>query len=177
MELPRRKANRLKEYDYSSAGSYFVTICTEGRRKTLCEIVGDGFPVPKESGIIARAILEQIPLKYPQVRVDHSVVMPNHIHILLSIHDTDGTGDPSPTMSMRETSGTGDLPPTLGTIIGWYKYQVTKQINEKMGTSGTKVFQRSFHDHVIRGEKDYQKIWNYIEGNPLKWAEDCFYIE
>nr|MBQ8243684.1 transposase [Oscillospiraceae bacterium] len=162
MDFPKRKPNRLKSYDYSTPGMYFVTICTEGRRKTLCEIVGDGFPVPKPAGILTDMVIKQIPVKFPQVRLEHYVVMPNHIHMLLSITGQSGTGNPSP---------------TLGTVIGWYKYQVTKRINEEQGTAGKRFFQRSFHDHVIRGERDYQKIWNYIEGNPMKWAEDCFYTE
>ena len=160
MDYPQRKRNRLKTYDYSTPGAYFITICTEGRRNTLCEIVGDGFPVLKLPGIVAEMVINRIPMKYPQVRIDHHVVMPNHIHMLLSIIDDSGTGNPSP---------------TLGKIIGWYKYQVTKQINEKQGSEGNRFFQRSFHDHVIRSERDYQMIWQYIEGNPMKWAEDCFY--
>lgn len=162
MELPKRKPNRLKQYDYSSHGAYFVTICTEKKEKFLSDIVGDGFPVPKEAGKIAAEWIERTPEKYPQVSIANYVVMPNHIHILLMLDRTGGTGNPSP---------------TLGNIIGWYKYNVTKKVNEKLGTSGNRMFQRSYHDHVIRGEKDYQKIWNYIEGNPMKWAEDCFYTE
>lgn len=158
--LPERKRNRLKNFDYSSNGAYFVTICTEDRRKMLCEIVGDGLPVPKPPGIIAERLIREIPKKYPSVCVDHYVVMPNHIHMLLRLTEHGGTGNPSP---------------TLGNIVGWYKYQVTKQINEKTGTEGNSVFQRSYHDHVIRGERDYQRIWNYIDGNTLRWKEDCFY--
>ena len=162
MNLPKRKANRLKEYDYSRPGSYFVTICTEKRMKTLCDIVGDGFPVPKEAGMIAEMFIQEIPVRYSMVHVNHYVIMPNHIHLLLSIDAINGMGNPSP---------------TLGNVIGWYKYQVTKEMNQRAGTVGKRLFQRSFHDYVIRGEKDYQKIWNYIDGNPLKWTEDCFYAE
>lgn len=112
MELPKRKPNRLKNYDYSSSGAYFVTICTEEKRMILCEIVGDGFPVPKEPGMIAEAFIKVIPEKYPGVCVDHYVVMPNHIHMLLTFNGSWGMGNPSP---------------TLGNVIGWYKYQVTKK--------------------------------------------------
>lgn len=161
MERPKRKSNRLKHFDYGRQGAYFVTICTEGRRCVLCDIVGDGLPVPKEAGVMAERWIIAIPEKYPTVSVDQYVVMPNHIHMLLQIKRDDGTGNPSP---------------TLGNVVGWYKYQVTKQINERQGTEGIRFFQRSFHDHVIRGEKDYQKIWNYIQGNPLKWSEDCFFV-
>lgn len=161
-ELPRRKPNRLANYDYSSNGAYFVTICTEGCRKTLCEIVGDGLPVPKREGTVAEAYIRRIAEKYPGIRVDNYVVMPNHIHMILHIERDAGTGDPSP---------------TLGDVIGWYKYNVTKQINDEEGPLGRRVFQRSYYDHVIRNERDYQEIWNYIDGNPSKWVEDCFYME
>jgi len=162
MDLPKRKANRLKEYDYSRPGAYFVTVCTEKRLKTLCDIVGDGFPVPKEAGMIAENCIQEIPVRYPMVHVDRYVIMPNHIHLLVSIDVINGTGNPSP---------------TLGNVIGWFKYQVTKRVNEHVGSHGKRVFQRSYHDHVIRGEKDYRKIWEYIEDNPHRWKEDCFYME
>ena len=159
-ELPERKRNRLRNFDYSLPGAYFVTICTENRRSTLCRIVGDGFPVPKRPGRIAAEWIERISEKFPGIRICNYVVMPNHIHLLLSIDHIGGTGDPSP---------------TLGNVIGWYKYSVTKQVNTELARQGRHFFQRSFHDHVIRSERDFAKIWNYIEGNPQRWADDCFY--
>ena len=159
---PQRKPNRLPEFDYSSNHAYFVTICTQDRKNTLCRIVGDGSPVPKPYGTIAASYISAIPSKFPQVHVDHFVVMPNHIHLLLFI----------------DHSVLPSLPcPTLGNVVGWYKYQVTRQINQQYNTPGTKVFQRSYHDHVIRGDKDYLKIWEYIDTNPLRWTKDCFYLE
>ena len=159
MKLPQRKQNRLPYYNYSSYGAYFVTICTEKRRPTLCRIEKDGTLVLKEQGEVVDALVREIPVRFPCVKVDKYVVMPNHIHLLLFIGDG-GTGNPSP---------------TLGNIIGWYKYNATKQANQESGTAGERILQRSFHDHVIRGEKDYLKIWEYIDNNPLKWTEDCFY--
>ena len=103
MDLPKRKRNRLVHYDYSRAGAYFVTICTEERRKILCDILGDGKPVPKDPGIIAEEIIRKIPEKYASVCVDHYVVMPNHIHMLLRITEHSGTGIPS--RLARESSG------------------------------------------------------------------------
>lgn len=154
MELPRRKTNRLGHYNYSQNGAYFITICTQDRRKILSDIVGDGFPVPKSCGKIAEEMIRQIPVKYPTVFVDQYVIMPDHIHMLLRIDCFDGTGNPSP---------------TLGNIIGWYKYQVTKQINLQYGQQGEQIFQRSYYDHVIRNQQDYDEIWKYIENNPRKW--------
>ena len=152
MELSQRKPNRIPEYDYSTTGAYFVTICTQDRKTILSTIVGDGFPVPKPIGLIAEEFIRQTPLKYPTVCVDRYVIMPDHIHILLRIDC--GTGNPSP---------------TLGNIIGWYKYQVTKEANRQGYTAGEKLFQRSYYDHVIRNQQDYDEIWEYIENNPRKW--------
>lgn len=154
MEFAQRKINRISEYDYSQNGTYFVTICTQDRRKILSDIVGDGFPVPKAYGIIAEELIHQIPIKYPEVSIDKYVIMPDHIHILLSIGQNLGTGNPSP---------------TLGTIVGWYKYQVTKQVNLHFAQQGEKIFQRSYYDHVIRNQQDYDETWQYIENNPRKW--------
>ena len=162
-KFPQRKKNRLEDFDYSTPGAYFITICTQDRKKILSEIVGDGFPVPKWSGKIAEQSIDKIPVKYPNVTVDKYVIMPNHIHMLLQIdNDPGGTGNPSP---------------TIGTIIGWYKYHTSKYINMARNTPGERVFQRSFYDHVIRNQQDYNEIWQYIDSNPAKWAEDCFYNE
>ena len=153
MELQQRKPNRLTEYDYSQNGIYFVTICTQDRKKVLSNIVGDGFPVPKPTGKIAEEYIHIIPERYPTVSVDRYVIMPDHIHMLLRMDN--GTGNPSP---------------TLGNVIGWYKYQVTKQVNAKFNHSSEKLFQRSYYDHVIRNQRDYNEIWEYIENNPRKWV-------
>lgn len=169
MELPKRKPNRLCEYDYSQNGAYFVTICTQDRRKSLSSIVGDGFPVPKPYGMIAEEMIAQLPSKYPSVAVDKYVIMPDHIHLILRFEWNSGTGDPSPTSDDRNF-GTGDPSPTLGNVIGWYKYQTTKQINLQFNHNGKKVFQRSYYDHVIRNQQDYDEIWQYIDNNPRKWV-------
>lgn len=67
-------------------------------------------------------------------------------------------------------SGTGNPSPTLGNVIGWYKYQVTKQANTQLNNLSGKLFQRSYYDHVIRNQQDYNEAWNYIENNPRKWV-------
>ena len=71
----------------------------------------------------------------------------------------------------------GGVSPTISNVVGWLKYNITKEINKKYFIKENKIFQRSFHDHIIRGEEDYLKIWNYIDTNPQKWEEDCFYTE
>ena len=163
MELPNRQPNRIPEYDYSQTGAYFVTICTQDRKHILSRIVGDGFPVQTSIGKIAECFIRKISEKYTNVTVDHYVIMPDHTHMPLRI---DGTGE---VFSLPE-SGTGDPSPTIGNVVGWYKYQTSKQINLLRNTPGEKVFQRSYYDHVIRNQQDYNEIWEYIENNPRKWA-------
>ena len=150
--MQERKRNRLRNYDYGQNGAYFITICTKDRKQILSKIVGDGFPVPNLPGRIAEEMIEQVMIRYPSVSVDKYVIMPDHIHLLLRI---EGTGNPSP---------------TLGNVIGWYKYQTTKRINQTDATQGLQVFQRSYYDHVIRNQQDYDSVWEYIENNPRKWA-------
>ena len=152
IRMRERQANRLPAYDYSKNGAYFVTICTQDRKHILAEIVGDGFPVPKLPGRVAEEMIRQIPIKYAGVFVDKYIVMPDHIHLLLRMT---GTGNPSP---------------TLGSVVGWYKYQTTKAVNQAESIQGMRIFQRSYHDHVIRNQQDYDEIWEYIENNPKAWV-------
>lgn len=164
MELKKRKANRLKDFDYSTNGAYFVTICTKDRKCTLSKVVGDGFPIPntKALGKISSRYIEKISEKYPMVYVDKYILMPNHIHMVLFIENCDiGMGNPSP---------------TLGNIIGWLKYNITKEYNA-MSVDKASVFQRSYYDHIIRNDRDYLEILEYIENNPLKWKSDELYSE
>lgn len=159
---PTRKINRLKNYDYSSEGLYFITFCTQGRACILSQIknnVGDGSPVPQLTliGEYVKKYIELINDKYPNVFIDKYVIMPNHIHLLIYIGDTNETKAPS-----------------VGNIIGWLKYSITKQANINMETK-QKIFQRSYHDHIIRNEKSYIIISDYIENNPLVWEQDCFF--
>ena len=162
--LPKRKDPRLKGYDYSTTGAYFLTICTQNRKNILSTIVGEGSPLPQLStyGEIVDRWIQKIPEKYPDASVDCYVIMPNHIHVLLSIVKDDGRGNPSP---------------TADTIIGWLKYQITKEINKLRGSAGDKIFQRSFFDHVVRNGDDYYEICKYIYENPIRWYYDELYTE
>ncbi len=100
--------------------------------------------------------------KYQEISVDDYVIMPNHIHLLVSIVPKDGRGDPSPTVCAA---------------VGWLKYQATKEINQMCHTACKKIFQRSFYDHIVRSLEDYQEIHNYIYENPIRWQYDKLYTE
>ena len=160
MELPTRKQNRLKEYDYSTPNAYFITICTEKRKNLFWMDVGVIIDRPKNVpltnlGIFAQRSIENIPKYYPAISVDHYVIMPNHIHLLLQIN--------------TDVNGRSMIAPTISTVVRLMKGTVSKQ-------AGFAVWQKGFYDHVIRNDNDYLDIWNYIEGNPSKWTEDKLYI-
>ena len=160
IELPKRKSARLKYYDYSTPGAYFLTICVKDRKQLLSKIIvgDDAHIVPKNRltkiGLICEKYINNINIKYKNVSVDKYVIMPNHIHIIISLYGT-----------MRASSPTKNIK----NIIRSFKIMVTKEI-------GKSIWQRSYHDHIIRGEKDYQKIWEYIDTNVIRWKKDCFYI-
>ena len=165
MDFPRRKPARLREYDYSTPGAYFVTVCTHEKKCSLSTIsVGAAIGRPPVDGVSVRLTafgeivdlaIRSIPTFYPQVSVDQYVIMPNHVHLILRIH-TDENG--------RMISA-----PTLSTVVGQMKRWASKQAGESLR-------QKSFYEHVIRNEADYRRIWDYIDTNPAKWTEDCYYV-
>ena len=162
MELPERKPNRLKNYDYSSNGMYFITICSKNKEHIFGKIVGATIGRPSgmylsQYGKIVKQAIDNINTHYPAVHVEKYVVMPNHLHLLLLIDTYNESGRPM-------------VAPTISTVIQQMKGYASKQI-------GFSPWQKLFHDHIIRNEKDYEKIWEYIDSNPLKWEQDCFYTE
>ena len=158
MDLPKRKSNRLPDFDYRTPGAYFITICTKDRKCLLWDTVGASIARPQLSkyGLVVHKAICDIPKHYPAISIDHYVVMPNHVHLLLQIN-TDADGRPM-------------VAPTISTVVQQFKGIVSKQI-------GHSIWQKLFHDHVIRNAADYMKIWEYIENNPLQWKLDCFYSE
>ena len=169
-KLPKRKPTRLKYFDYGMTGVYFITICTHNRKNILSRIVGEGSPLPNETykpdllkcGKIVDYWIQHIAEKYPEISIDCYVIMPNHIHLLISLFSKDGRGDPSPTVT---------------DVVGWLKYNITKEINKIYNKSGVRVFQRSFYDHIVRNRDDYHEIYKYIHENPIRWYFDKLYSE
>ena len=174
MDLPKRKQIRLRTYDYSAPGAYFVTICTQDRRCILSDIaVGALHEAPAVSvrltqiGQIVDETIRSLPERYSNLTVDQYVIMPNHIHLLLRIEAERALRE----APLRE-DGTRSL---LAKAVGYLKMNSSKRIHEKH--PGLQVWQRSYHEHVIRGEEDYRQIWEYIDTNPAKWVEDRYYGE
>ncbi len=157
-KVPKRKEIRLKEYDHSTDGGYFVTICTKGKRHLLSTIrVGDGLlDIPyvelTDKGRIVEEQFEIMNALYENIKVNHYVIMPNHIHFIVEIAEQNGTsGRPSPT---RENA-----------IIPRYISTLKRFTNKKCNSD---LWQRSYYDHIIRNEADYLEKRNYILTNPHK---------
>jgi len=163
---PTRKRIRLTNYDYSQNGAYFITICTERKQKLLCSIVGDGvLDVPEvqltEYGKIVKDRMDEINVTYHGIQIEKYVIMPNHVHMIVMI-----TGEINP------GGGTSRTPSPTNAAIPRLISTLKRLTNR---TIGHNIWQRSYHDHVIRDRDDYLKIWNYIDGNPSKWQSDCYY--
>ena len=173
MEKPNRKLNRLDQYDYGSAGSYFVTICTHNRA-CLFEMessVGNGLcavPATAASGIgtahrpfptlanqILHSWIRKTENKFPNITIDKYVVMKDHLHLIITIREQ-------------------VLDASLPDVIGFFKTMTTNEYIRWVKSGylppfDKKLWQKSYYDHVIRNQKDYNEIWEYIENNPTKW--------
>ena len=150
--MPNWKRRRLIDYDYSTGGAYFVTICVKNKENMLWkkDVFLDDEQIQLTTyGKIVKDEIEKISEKYTMVSVDKYVVMPNHIHMILLIDDNNIV--------------------SLSTLINQTKGKITRQI-------GFSIWQKSFHDHIIRDHRDYDLIWNYINENPRKWREDKYFM-
>lgn len=158
--IEKRRSMRLKQFDYESPGAYFATICTKEKKSILSAVVrGDINIAPYVRLTPVGRIVEKYLLSTPGL--DHYVIMPNHVHIILNISATDILQGPM-WASAPTTGSVSNRVRTLKTLV-------TKEL-------GYSIWQRSFYDHVIRNEADYLRIARYIEDNPAKWSDDTYYI-
>jgi REP element-mobilizing transposase RayT len=169
MEYPYRKKNRLEAHHYSQNGAYFITICTEKRKCLLSEIVGGGvLDAPATHlhtyGAVVDRRIRQMNQVYTNAQTVKYVIMPNHVHLLICIDRMEGsTGN-----------GTSRTPSPTNEIIPRYISTFKRLCNREFGCN---IWQRSYHDRIIRDDAEYQMIWNYIDTNPIRWEQDCFYME
>ena len=172
--MRNRKSNRLKGFDYSFAGYYFVTICVHHRMNLFGTIVG-GRMVLNEWGQIAHNCWHEIPKIFLNVTLDTFVVMPNHVHGIIQIrrgliHQTqtndEGMINHAPTESWRLMQK-HDI--SLGKIIRHFKAKTTKLIHNQ---NYTFVWQRNYYDRIIRDERELNHIRQYIINNPIQWDTD-----
>ncbi len=178
---PTRKPVRLRDFDYSTAGAYFLTICTQNKRKMLSQVGGDVLDAPKEKrgasssqsevrdtpqikllphGQIADQYLRGWNDFYHDIKIDQYVIMPNHVHIMLLVFDYGASRTSPPTKQHSAVSQ----------FVSTFKRFCNKEY-------GGDIWQRHFNDHIIRDRKDYEEHAKYIFENPSRWRFDDLYEE
>jgi REP element-mobilizing transposase RayT len=180
-EKHHRRSVRLKGYDYSLSGAYFITICTKDR-ECLFGQINTGEMILNEYGDIVQKYLEHLPERFSNMQFDIHVILPNHIHGIIIINDNcRGEVFSPPDMSTplhryEPQKKGGKTPPlrrepTLGNIIAYFKYQTTVKINEIRDTF-CPIWQRNYYERVIRNDLELSKFRKYVQNNPLQWDID-----
>ncbi len=192
-QIHHRKSIRQKGYDYSQAGLYFITICTHNRECLFGKIVGvENFQpemILNEAGKIANECWLEIPKHFPNAVLHEHIVMPNHVHGIIELTDATHVGAENflPLQNnMTQTVGVENfqplpqrnefqkmIPRSIGSIIKGFKIDVT--VGAKNILPDVKIWQRNYHEHIIRSEQSYQTISEYIINNPAQWNEDKFH--
>lgn len=168
---PNRRSIRLQGYDYSRAGAYFVTICTQDGECLFGEI-GDGAMRLNDAGkIVAAEWLNTAEIR-AEIELDEWVIMPNHVHGILVIS---GRGDRPVHKGDRPVAPTGPKARSIGAVMAGFKSVVTKRVNELRRTPGAKLWQRNYWEHIVRDEIDLHRIREYISNNPGRWEMDKLY--
>jgi len=177
--IHNRKSIRLKGFDYSQNGAYFITIVTQNRE----EIFGNIDNAKMMLNIFGETIIKwvgELEIKYSDVVIDEYCVMPNHFHAIIILV---GAGFPRPMENKTVQEGQGDPAPTtnttknqskttIGNIMGFFKYQTSKEINILRDKQGISLWQRNYYDRIIRDEKELESVRAYIKNNPLKLEKD-----
>lgn len=188
-----RRSIRLRGYDYSQAGAYFITIVAKNRERLFGE-AANGEMRLNEIGRVVQTAWDELPGRYPSVELDAFVVMPNHVHGIIVISgDTGPVGAihelPLHELPLHELPAAGAIhesPPhesplqdrvqrrkmLLPKIVGYFKMNAAKRANEIRLASGVPLWQRNYYEHIIRNEADLRRIREYIANNPLKWELD-----
>ena len=164
--LRRRKSMRLQGYDYAQPGAYFVTLCTQDRACIFGEIVGSQMRSNTMGHIVADC-WQAIPSHFQTVELDAWVAMPNHFHGIVWITDV-------PVGAPHAAPLHASPPPRrpLGTIVGSFKSATARRINTLRGTPGMPVWQRNYHERIVRSHASLNDIREYIHVNPARWAMD-----
>ena len=157
-----RKSIRLKGYNYHKNGAYFITICTQNREHFWGKIV-DGEMILNHAGEMIQKWLYKLNDNFDSVLLDGMVIMPNHVHFIVSMD-----------MAIDEKS--------LGEIIQWFKAMTTNEYIRGVKSNvfpvfNKRIWQRNYYEHIIRNEKSFFDIQEYMKNNPQKWEEDVLYLD
>ena len=168
-EKHQRRSIRLREYDYTQVGAYFVTISAHSREPIFGEIVKGKMRL-NEWGKVVAFCWDEIPIHFLNVELDAFVIMPNHVHgiIVIAVDGRRGTACRAPTTEQFGKPVANSFP----TIIRSFKSATTKRINEIHSNPGVPLWQRNYYERIIRDEDELTQIREYIAGNHFKWGED-----
>lgn len=202
-QIHHRRSIRLKGYDYSQTGLYFVTICCQDRECRFGAIE-NGEMILNEYGTIAYNQWIKLTERFSNFELDVFQIMPNHMHGIIALNDVGAGFTPAPyndeiygqspngqpqglplQITDNDNRATARSAPAIGDIVGAYKSLVaneclkiwkTKWVGANPASTMGKLWQRNYHEHIIRNEESYHIISEYIINNPLQWKEDTFYI-
>jgi len=166
--IRRRKSNRLKNFDYSSSGYYYVTICTKNRQKYFGNIFNNNIYLNKY-GIIARHCWSEISKHFPDVLLDEFTVMPNHIHGIIVIRNSNQPVGNAYMRSLQTNHWQYRTKMLLSIIVHEFKSAASRSIRKY---NSSFQWQKSFYDHIIRNEYSLFRIRKYIKNNPRNWEDD-----
>jgi len=191
-DIHHRRSIRLKGYDYTQAGAYFITMCVKDRACLFGQIENSVMNI-NEFGDMVIDVWQWLPEQYPYVSICEFIIMPNHFHCILIIDDACRGGSRTALTRTALTQTVRDIPnntheggsrtaPTdkrksVGRLIGVFKTVSTKRINEKRLTPGNKLWQRNYYEHIIHNDAEYQRIADYIVNNPTTWKDDKLWTE
>lgn len=182
MQFRERKQIRLQDYDYSQQGAYFVTVCVANRQALLCSIVGnDALVVPTPIGEIVTECWNNIARLNKDVEIGAFCLMPNHIHGIVILHHYAAGGVDrlygfetiESQLGEKERRGRR----SLQGLMKDFKSVTTRRYKAVTpGAAGASLWQKSYHDHIIRNQCEYDDIYRYIKTNPFVWKKDCYHI-
>jgi putative transposase len=170
IQHPYRQSIRLSGYNYTQPGAYFITICTHEHHLIFGRIANDSVLL-NPLGKIAQACWLEITQHFAFTEISTYVIMPNHIHGIIVINNSDGEQELAPQDVGNESFGK-PVSRSLPTIIRSFKSAVTKRVNTIPGERASDLWQKGYYEHVIRGEKEWVCIGEYILSNPMKWTTD-----
>ena len=176
----RRRSSRLRGYDYSRPGAYFVTICTHGRERLFGTVAGEAVRLNRYGIVAADEWVRSAEVR-AEIELEAFVVMPNHIHgIVLITDDVGATGvgaqGLAPLPEPKQKPTLYRPPRSLGSFVAGYKMAVTRRINRMRNTPGARVWQRNYYERIIRDDDEARRARAYINENPARWAEDDYYV-
>ncbi len=172
----RRRSPRINGYDYSQTGGYFITICTKNRKCVLGSLTDEGVSLSTLGTIVVREWVD-LPNRFANIELDTFVVMPNHVHGIITLTDSVG----ATLVVARNRAGASPAPtegyrPRLGSVVGTFKSLCVHDWLDHIKQNGLhavgKVWQRSYYDHIIRDEDDLNRIRQYVQSNPFCWESD-----